>query len=321
MKLPSKPGAAKPLSRDTEDLINLLNDAVYLTDHAARNHRDDVRPAAPRIRVQPERVKRDPPAATNKGLMSRWFRRGNQAPSNDDPEYQPARIERPAKGNDARPAPAAGATAGARQDQAPASPVQPRLPETKRRRFGFGRKPAPAASPARPVWNPTKRKKIDRGDVTVAALGITLGLTCALFPWYIFLNQEKFGVREMVFEGSREGSAPAQVAFQPPLIVKPFEAGEAPKMNLDFFPTATLPADDLPPRIIAAANQPFPSDLVGFKLVHVANGRAMIEDGDGLWVVQPGSRLPDASRVASIEKRDGRWVLVTSLDKVVELQP
>lgn len=319
MNLPSKTGAAKDRARDAEDLINQLNDAVYLTDQAAKNRRDDVRPAAPRIRVQPERVKRDPPTVTNKGMMSRWFGRSNRAPSNDDPEYQPAKIERPAKGRDARPSAPPVAKAG--RNLASATPAQPLGPETKRRRFGFGRKPAPVASPVQPVWKPTKRKKIDRGDVTVAALGITLGLTCALFPWYIFLNQDKFGVRELVFEGRRDGSSSAQVSYQPPLIGKPFTTGEVPKMNLDFFPTATLPAENVPARIIAAADQPFPSDLVGFKLVHVANGRAMIEDRDGLWVVQPGSRLPDASRVMSIEKRDGHWVLVTSLDKVVELQP
>jgi hypothetical protein len=36
-------------------------------------------------------------------------------------------------------------------------------------------------------------------------------------------------------------------------------------------------------------------------------------------VVQRGSRLPDNSRVAGIEQRDGKWVLVTSADRVIEL--
>ena len=58
-----------------------------------------------------------------------------------------------------------------------------------------------------------------------------------------------------------------------------------------------------------------------FRLVHVANGRAMIEDDAGLWVVQAGSMLPDSSRVAGIEQRDGKWVLVTSTDRVVALTP
>ncbi|RUW32821.1 hypothetical protein EOA37_31525, partial [Mesorhizobium sp. M2A.F.Ca.ET.015.02.1.1] len=56
-----------------------------------------------------------------------------------------------------------------------------------------------------------------------------------------------------------------------------------------------------------------------FKMVHVANGRAMIEDDTGLWVVQRGSVLPDSSRVASIEQRGGKWVIVTSTDKVIQL--
>ncbi|TPO11857.1 hypothetical protein FJ980_04530, partial [Mesorhizobium sp. B1-1-5] len=34
-----------------------------------------------------------------------------------------------------------------------------------------------------------------RSDFVIAALGITLGLICALFPWYIFFNQEQFGVQ------------------------------------------------------------------------------------------------------------------------------
>ncbi|MBL8582290.1 MAG: hypothetical protein JNL61_08700 [Rhizobiaceae bacterium] len=63
--------------------------------------------------------------------------------------------------------------------------------------------------------------------------------------------------------------------------------------------------------------QPFPAEKVVFHLVHVANGRAMIADDSGLWVVQKGSVLPDSSKVASIEQRNGRWVLVTTRDEVL----
>jgi hypothetical protein len=54
-------------------------------------------------------------------------------------------------------------------------------------------------------------------------------------------------------------------------------------------------------------------------MVHVANGRAMIEDDAGLWIVQRGSILPDSSQVSSIEQRNGKWVMVTSTDQVIEL--
>lgn len=299
MNLPSKAGAVRDWARDAEDLIDQLNDAVYLTDQAAKNRKDDVRIAAPRIRVQPERVKRDPAATTDRGLVSRWFRKRKAVRSNDDPAYRPTRIERPGAtdtGTAAKP------------------PIRRWFPL----RGGVASKAGPAAQP---VWKPARFNKIDRGDVTVAALGITLGLTCALFPWYIFFNQEQFGVREMVFDGSRTGTSAAQAASGPLLVAQSIRADEAPRMNLDFFPTATVPANDARMPSIPPANQPFPPDLIAFKLVHVANGRAMIEDDDGLWVVQRGSRLPDASRVSSIEKRSGHWVLVTSLDKVIELQP
>ncbi len=179
--------------------------------------------------------------------------------------------------------------------------------------------PPPAVAKPAPTQQ-VKPKKRDRGDMVVAALGVTLGLTCALFPWYIFFNQEKFGVRGFVFEGRGSMTSPSNLVYQPELINRPFSTGEVPRMNLDFFPTATLPAEEDEIRAVPASEQPFPSDLITFRLVHVANGRAMIQDEDGLWVVQRGSRLPDASEVASIEQRDGNWVLVTTLDKVVELQ-
>lgn len=193
-----------------------------------------------------------------------------------------------------------------------------------RRLFGEPQEKKPEAAPPAPVAAPApavkaKKKKMDRGDVTVAALGVTLAAICAVFPWYIFFNQEKFGVREFVFSGGGSGRPASGFAYQPQPVGKPFANAEVPKMELDFFPTATLPTDQGPGRAVPASEQPFPADLVGFRLVHVANGRAMIEDNDGLWVVQRGSRLPDSSRVVSIEQRNGRWILLTSQDKVVEI--
>ena len=69
----------------------------------------------------------------------------------------------------------------------------------RQRRFSlFGRslKPVPFTA------QPTARSRDRRSDLTVAALGVTLGLICALFPWYIFFNPEEFGVRAMKFGGS-----------------------------------------------------------------------------------------------------------------------
>jgi hypothetical protein len=153
-----------------------------------------------------------------------------------------------------------------------------------------------------------------RSDLVIAALGITLGLICALFPWYIFFNQEQFGVQAIKFggSGSNSGREGGGVVAQRS---GPLTPRDVPDPAIDLFATGTVQDDPSPP----PADQPFPAAASEFKMVHVANGRAMIEDDTGLWVVQRGSVLPDSSRVASIEQRGGKWVIVTSTDKVIQL--
>jgi hypothetical protein len=46
-----------------------------------------------------------------------------------------------------------------------------------------------------------------------------------------------------------------------------------------------------------------------YRLLHVANGRALIEDKSGMYIVRIGSVLPDNSRLATLEQRDGSWVI------------
>jgi len=146
-------------------------------------------------------------------------------------------------------------------------------------------------------------------------------IVCAVFPWYIFYNQEQFGVRAMKFQGNQSASAPSSLSPQPSRVGQPMDVRDVPVMDLDLISTATVPGPSEVPEVVELEDQPFPADTVEYQLIHVANGRAMIEDEDGIWVVQPGSILPDASRVATIEQRDGKWVLVTTFDRTVELAP
>lgn len=159
-----------------------------------------------------------------------------------------------------------------------------------------------------------KKESSRRSDFVVAALGVTLGLICALFPWYIFFNQEQFGVQAIKFggTGTNSGRAGGGVVAERSA---PLTAKDVPAPNLDLLATGTVQDDSNP----APAEQPFPADATKFRMVHVANGRAMIEDDAGLWIVQRGSILPDASQVTSIEQRNGKWVMVTSTDQVIEL--
>ena len=164
------------------------------------------------------------------------------------------------------------------------------------------------------------KKKDRRSDVVVAALGVVLGLTCALFPWYIFFNQDQFGVLAISFGGRGHNVGRIMVDPRPGEDVSDVARQEISK-NLDLFSTGTVPAKPEPPdQAPGLDQQPFPAEAAEFRLVHVANGRAMIEDDAGLWIVQQGSSLPDSTRVKSIEQRKGRWVLVTSADRVIELE-
>ncbi len=163
-----------------------------------------------------------------------------------------------------------------------------------------------------------------RDDLTVAALGITLGLICALFPWYIFLNPDKFGPPAVTFDsgGTTTGTPRAGLNAGGQLgttIAKGDPLEDFAPETLDLLATGTTPASEaaMPE---PAPDQPFPVETVSFQVVHIANGRAMIEDDTGLYVVGAGDRLPDNSRVARIEQRNGAWVVVTSADQVLTVR-
>ncbi|WP_378949046.1 hypothetical protein [Mesorhizobium sp. ANAO-SY3R2] len=169
---------------------------------------------------------------------------------------------------------------------------------------------------------PRHAKRDHRSDFIIACLGIALGTTCALFPWYIFFNQEKFGIRAMKFggRGQAEETVPLFMSDAPERIGAPMSVEDIPTMKLDLFATGSLRGDKGEAGgARAISEQPFPGPKVNFALVHVANGRAMIQDDAGVWVVQRGSVLPDSSTVASIEQRNGKWVLVTSREEVLSL--
>lgn len=155
------------------------------------------------------------------------------------------------------------------------------------------------------------------GDVVLVAGGIALGLTCAFFPWYVFFNQEQFGIRAVKFHGNAATGTPTAGATPARQFEAAPETAEAAAPTLDTVTTGTLPRLDETTTPAGLADQPFPALRLDFALVHIANGRAMIEDDKGLWVVQPGSILPDNTRVTGIEQRDGQWVMLTSAGRVL----
>ncbi len=180
-------------------------------------------------------------------------------------------------------------------------------------------KSAAKAAAAKPAAPAPVRLRRDRDEFVIVGLGLALALGSALFPWYIFFHQEKFGFSGLTFSGTpAEVVAPEDLSPQPQRIGAP-SATQQLASELDTLATGTLPPADEKPDAVGLSEQPFPADAPPFRLVYVANGRALIEDDGGLWVVRAGSTLPDSSKVKSLEQRDGNWVLVTSNGGVIPL--
>ncbi|MDF1608852.1 flagellar protein [Hoeflea sp. YIM 152468] len=162
------------------------------------------------------------------------------------------------------------------------------------------------------------------GDRLLAVAGFALATAAAFFPWYVFFNQESFGIAPMGYTETRDlpeirGRSVVQVS---PLAIPDEDDGSAEPSAFDPIITATVSnlgdeLDGAPPATPAIANQPFPGKP-NYKLLHVANGRALIEDRSGMYIVRIGSVLPDNSRLATLEKRDGQWVIITSNGEVIQ---
>lgn len=169
----------------------------------------------------------------------------------------------------------------------------------------------------------TEQVKSLPGDRVLTAVGLLLAGAAACFPWYVFFNEDKFGIRPESFDHTRDlpPRPPRDVMSVSPLAMVDNSKDEEtplPVEPTDLMTTATVSSlgeekRDGQPRELQA----FPGKE-NFRLLHVANGRALIEDGSGMYMVRVGSILPDNSKLATIEQRDGKWVIVTSAGQIYQ---
>ncbi|MEW7007075.1 flagellar protein [Lentilitoribacter sp. EG35] len=164
-------------------------------------------------------------------------------------------------------------------------------------------------------------------DFLLGVAGISLALSSAFFPWYVFVNQEKFSIKEMAYgddrilPGTWQGRAIVNVS---PQAIPGRDMGiKNVPLPPDDITTASIPETPDEPSLKEDKNgpnlqgQPFPSKPT-YRLLHVVNGRALIEDSSGIYMVQVGSVLPDNSKLAALEERDNGWALITSDGGVFE---
>jgi hypothetical protein len=159
-----------------------------------------------------------------------------------------------------------------------------------------------------------KQARFWTSDRIIGYSGAGLALMAAFFPWYVFFNSAKFGVHATVTFISRNFSGWADrktFSQTPSAMTNDRTAADASAADKLF--TGTVPGlDDMKVKGDTVGDeQPFPSKESQFHLLHVSQGKALIEDDSGVYVVGPGSPLPDQSKVATLEERDGQWVLLT----------
>ena len=167
----------------------------------------------------------------------------------------------------------------------------------------------------------TERGGYSTADKLLAGTGVMLAALAAFFPWYVFLNPEKFSVPTL-WEGTTrnlpETPGKEVVSVSPAAMV---DDDKQPAEDVDPVATATASSvgkeSKLGAPVDTGLEQPLPAST-GFRLMHVANGRALIEDARGMYIVRVGSILPDNSRLATLEQRDGAWVIVTSNGDIIK---
>jgi hypothetical protein len=176
---------------------------------------------------------------------------------------------------------------------------------------------------------PSSGDEMDRVDMALSATGVALALFAAFFPWYVFFNHDKFTPKygDLVQHMRRDlpilsprpvfsvsPSASININERPPGMAMPLPRG------LDDITTATIPSEQTDrPRTgaeDAAMEQPLPGAASSYRLLHVAGGRALIEDAGGVYMVGVGETLPDNSKLTAIEQANGQWVVTTSAGRV-----
>lgn len=179
-----------------------------------------------------------------------------------------------------------------------------------------------ADEPVAPPKPARQRRRISTTDRILGLTGVALACAAAFFPWYVFFNEEKFGIRVAEWGRTRdlpEGPGRNVFSVSPLAMVDKDDegGGESTGTTVDPLVTATVSklGIEKPGKNEMPEAQPFPGRS-GFRLLHVANGRALIEDNSGMYMVRVGSILPDNSRVATLEQRDGKWVIVTSTGEI-----
>lgn len=161
-----------------------------------------------------------------------------------------------------------------------------------------------------------KRERVSF-DFLFAVVGVCLAGSAAFLPWYVFLNQKEFSVQKMAYGKDRilpEWEGRTVVNISPSALPKRNPEASDDPLTPDSITTASIPTNG--DSVDGNGSQTFPGGPK-FRLLHVVNDRALIEDQSGTYMVKVGSVLPDNSTLSALEERGNSWALVTSNGDIV----
>lgn len=157
-----------------------------------------------------------------------------------------------------------------------------------------------------------RKKRFWTADRIIGWSGACIALAAAFFPWYVFVNEDKFGLEALRAIVSSDPAVPSRKSANNNESVGIPDRKTALAHTEDDIVTGTVPAieEPSPDTEQALPAQPFPTAPRDFRLLKVIKDQAMIEDATGIYVVRKGDVLPDRTKVVNLEQRDGKWVLV-----------
>lgn len=162
---------------------------------------------------------------------------------------------------------------------------------------------------------PTRSKRFWTTDRIIGWSGAALALMAAFFPWYVFVNEDKFSLDALRAMVSGDPAQPSRRATldRTTAGIPDRKVNAALPPAEDQIITGTVPAEEEahPDGEDTQQAQPLPAAPREFRLLKVINDQAMIEDVTGIYVVRPGDVLPDSAKVTKLEERGGKWVMET----------
>jgi hypothetical protein len=167
----------------------------------------------------------------------------------------------------------------------------------------------------------SKLRLFSAADRLVVAAGVLTAVASASFATYMASTDHPhpmFGGIEhlMIFAQPSSGNPHALIARVP-------KATD--DQGIDFTATGSIPGkpkdDPRPIYTLPALNARVEPVIKGFALRGVSGNVAMVEGVNGIYRVEPGSILPGAGRVLSIQWRKGKFVVVTTEGIIGEQEP